>query len=115
MNGQTDELDRDLIVAHARFPGAYVLILRGTADMFTAEDLDVDFAAATMTGLRLVVDLGALEHGDETLLNLLLDAHRARGVELVGPLAPGFRRRLDTAGIADWFTVRPTLTCALDH
>ncbi|MFC8290684.1 hypothetical protein ACFUJ0_24985 [Streptomyces sp. NPDC057242] len=46
---------------HARFPVAYVLMLRGAADMFTAEALDVDFAAATMTGSRLVVDLGALE------------------------------------------------------
>ncbi|MFJ3819424.1 STAS domain-containing protein [Streptomyces sp. NPDC090056] len=113
MNDRTDGTDHGLTVLHARFPSAYVLTLRGTADMFTAEDLDVDFAAATTTGPRLVVDLGALEYGDETLLGLLLDAHRTHGVELVGPLSPSFQRRLDTTGITGWFTIHPTLTSAL--
>ncbi|MFF5638433.1 hypothetical protein [Streptomyces sp. NPDC012825] len=53
-----------------------------------------------MTGLSLVVDIGALGHSDKTLMNRLLGIHRIHGVEIVGPLAPGFRRRLDTASIA---------------
>ncbi|MER8267972.1 STAS domain-containing protein [Streptomyces griseus] len=102
-----------LHVVHAPFPGAYVLTLRGTADVTTCAALEDDFATATATGLRLIVDLAALEHGDESLLGLLINAHRTTGIELVGPLSPSFRRRLDTAGITGWFTIRPTLTAAL--
>ncbi|MFC7795361.1 hypothetical protein [Streptomyces cinereoruber] len=97
MNGQNSGPERELTVVHARFPGAYILMLRGTADRFTSEDLEIDFAAATLAGLRLVVDLGALEYGDEHLLYLLIDARLTSGIELVGPLSPSLKRRFDTA------------------
>ncbi|MEU0759353.1 STAS domain-containing protein [Streptomyces microflavus] len=105
--------DHDLIVVHAPFPGAYVLMLRGTADVCACEDLEDDFARATRSGLPLIVDLGALEFGDENLLGLLINARRAESAELVGPLSPSFRRRLDTTGVTAWFTVHPTLGAAL--
>ncbi|MEW1906209.1 hypothetical protein [Streptomyces sp. NPDC086147] len=94
---------------HARFPGAYVLILRGTAGRFTSEDLEIDFTAATLAGLRLVVDLDALEYGGKHLLYLLIDARLTSGIKLVGPLSPSLKRRFDTAGV----TTRFTLTSAL--
>ncbi|MFD7734220.1 anti-sigma factor antagonist [Kitasatospora phosalacinea] len=103
----------DLLVVHARFPTAYVLMLRGTADASAGEDLEAHFAWAAASGLRLIADLGALEFGDEILLGLLVNTRRAGGLDLVGPLSPSFRRRLHTAGLADWFTIHPTLTAAL--
>ncbi|WP_282202119.1 STAS domain-containing protein [Kitasatospora fiedleri] len=102
-------------MVHAPFPTAYVLTLRGTVDANAGEDLEADFARATSCGLRLIVDLGSLEHGDETLLGLLLDARPTGGLDLVGPLSPSLQRRLHTAGLADWFTIQPTLTAALHH
>ncbi|MER8261766.1 hypothetical protein [Streptomyces albidoflavus] len=55
----------------------------------------------------------SLEHGDENLLGLLIDARRTHGVELIGPLSPSFQRRLYTAGVTHWFTIHPALATAL--
>ncbi|WP_406251917.1 STAS domain-containing protein [Streptomyces cyaneofuscatus] len=100
-------------VVHAPFPHAYVLTLRGTADTASSDRLEDDFARATASGLPLIVDLGALEFGDETLLGLLLNARRTTGVELVGPLSPALQRRLDITGVTPWFALHPNLTTAL--
>ncbi|MYV70251.1 anti-sigma factor antagonist [Streptomyces sp. SID2131] len=106
---------RDLCIAHTVHPGAYLLTLHGTADAHTTEGLEDDFGYATAYGPRLVVDLSALTHGDETLLGLLVHARRFHDVELVGPLTPRFQRRLETAGVTAWFTVHPTLAAALNR
>ncbi|MYS11750.1 hypothetical protein GTW71_36195, partial [Streptomyces sp. SID6041] len=58
-------------------------------------------------------DLSTLVYGGDILLGLLLHARRFNDVELVGPLATAFQRRLDTAGVTTWFTLHPTLTAAL--
>ncbi|MFD7853411.1 STAS domain-containing protein [Streptomyces microflavus] len=112
MNDEADST-RALLVVHATLPSAYVLTLRGRADLTTSEALEGDFARATESGLPLIVDLGALTFGNEELLGLLIGARRTCGVTLVGPLSPSFRQRLDTVGVTAWFTVRPTLTAAL--
>lgn len=104
-----------LLVLHAPFPNAYVLTLRGTADTVTSEGLEHDFAPAADSGLPLIMDLGALKFGDETLLGHLITAHRSDGVELVGPLSPSFQRRLNRTGVTHWFTIHPTLAAALDR
>lgn len=104
----------DLLVLHALFPGAYVLTLRGTADATCGEGLEHVFARAAATGRRLIVDLAALEFGDEYLLGPLIEACRANGLELVGPLSPSVRHRLEITGITDLFTIHPTLSAALD-
>ncbi|MFJ9352521.1 STAS domain-containing protein [Streptomyces sp. NPDC101237] len=113
MNDPVSGSNHDLLVVHALFPEAYVLTLRGTADVRACEVLEDDFARATGAGLPLIVDLAALAFGDETLLGLLVSARRAGGVELVGPLSPSFQRRLDIAGVGTWFIVHPTLSAAL--
>ncbi|MER7760195.1 hypothetical protein [Streptomyces sp. NPDC097619] len=114
MSDPIDGFGEGLLVLHATFPGAYVVTLRGVADWNMPESLLRDhFTRAADTGLRLVVDLGALEYGSEELLGLLLDARRAGGLELVGPLGDSFRGRLDRAGVTAWFTIHPTLTAAL--
>ncbi|MFJ4675680.1 anti-sigma factor antagonist [Kitasatospora sp. NPDC088783] len=115
MNEPGSSTDHDLLVIHAPFPNAYVLMLRGSAAGRACEDLEDDLARATATGLPLVVDLAALAFGDENLLGLLIKARQAGGVELVGPLSPSFQRRLDTAGVTAWFTIHPTLSAALGH
>ncbi|MEK9523517.1 hypothetical protein MIU24_29680 [Streptomyces venezuelae] len=104
---------RDLRITHTVHPGAYLLTLSGTADAHTSERLEEDFVYAAAYGPRLVVDLSALVSGGATLLGLLLHARRFNDIELVGPLIPAFRRRLDTAGVTTWFTLHPTLTAAL--
>ncbi|MFD4127425.1 STAS domain-containing protein [Streptomyces globisporus] len=113
MDAPGSSTDHDLIVVHTAFPDAHVLMLRGTANAHAHEDLEKDLARAVGTGHRLIVDLTALEHGDENLLGLLIGARRTHGVELIGPLSPSFQHRLDTAGIAHWFTIHPTLATAL--
>ncbi|MFQ6144644.1 STAS domain-containing protein [Streptomyces seoulensis] len=115
MNGPSGDSHDGLDVLHAPFPGAYVLTLRGSADIVTADGLEDDFARATGSGLPLIVDLVALTFGDETLLGLLINARQDAGVELVGPLSPTFQRRLDTAGLTAWFTIHPTLSTALNR
>ncbi|MEU6807922.1 anti-sigma factor antagonist [Streptomyces sp. NPDC046831] len=96
---------------HTPFPTAYVLSHRSNAS--AGEDLEADFAWATASALRLIVDFGALEFGDDALLGLLINARRTGGLDLVGPLSPSFQRRVHTAGLSAWFTVHPTLTAAL--
>ncbi|GLW73425.1 hypothetical protein Kpho02_57240 [Kitasatospora phosalacinea] len=78
--------EQDLLVLHAVFDRAYVLLLRGAADN-TADGLDADFARAAASGLPVLVDLAALHHGSQEFLALLIDAHR-HGAELIGPLSP---------------------------
>ncbi|MFF5638443.1 STAS domain-containing protein [Streptomyces sp. NPDC012825] len=104
---------RGLRIVHTAHPGAHVLALHGTADASTTDGLEDDFLYATAYGPRLIVDLSGLLYGDETLLGLLLHARRFHDVDLAGPLAPGFQRRLQTGGVAAWFTIHPTLAAAL--
>ncbi|MER5882109.1 STAS domain-containing protein [Streptomyces sp. NPDC001910] len=109
------DADSPLHIVDARFPHAYVLTLHGCTDNSTSDLLDgafTDVAAAAGAG-ALVVDLGGLEFGDETLLGLLLNARKTRDVHLVGPLSPTFQRRLDTTDTTRVFTIHPTLTHAL--
>ncbi|MFD4543595.1 STAS domain-containing protein [Streptomyces bauhiniae] len=115
MNGPSSHIHDGLLVLHAPFPSAYVLTLRGTVNAIAGEDLEDDFARAADSGLPLIVDLGALEFGDETLLGHLITARRTAGIELVGPLCPSFQRRLDTAGVTNWFTIHPSLAAALNR
>ncbi|MFB6635344.1 anti-sigma factor antagonist [Streptomyces sp. NPDC056362] len=115
MNDRTSSTHHSLFVVHSPLPDRYVLMLRGIADSCAAEDLEDDFALATDTRLPLVVDLAALEFGDEALLGLLLHAQEAGSVTLVGPICDSFQRRLDTAGVTTLFTICPTLADALDR
>ncbi|MFD6826646.1 STAS domain-containing protein [Streptomyces sp. NPDC060085] len=113
MNDPAGNTHHGLLVLHAPFRDAYVLTLRGIADGSTRASLADDFARAADTGLPLIVDLAALEFGDENLLGLLLDAYRGGGLTLVGPLSSSFARRLDIAGLLTLFTIHPTLAAAL--
>ncbi|WP_435190672.1 STAS domain-containing protein [Streptomyces sp. bgisy126] len=115
MDGEAGPSDHDLLITHTAHPGAYVLTLSGAADNCATGTLEADFVYAAAFGPRLVVDLSALTFGNGTLLSLLVHARVSHDVELVGPLAPGFQRRLDTTGTTGWFTVHPTLAAALDH
>ncbi|MFG3041834.1 STAS domain-containing protein [Streptomyces sp. NPDC048330] len=115
MNDRTSGTDHSLLIVHSPLTDSYVLTLRGIADSRASEDLKADFARATDSRLPLVVNLAALQFGDEALLGLLLNAHQAGGVTLVGPICDSFQRRLDTAGVTTWFTICPTLNDALDR
>ncbi|MFF4345591.1 hypothetical protein ACFY00_37500 [Kitasatospora sp. NPDC001540] len=105
--------EQGLLVLHATFDRAYVLLLRGAADS-SVSGLGADFARAAASGLPVLVDLAALHNGGQEFLALLIDAHR-HGAELIGPLSPSLSLRLAMTGLTDWFTVHPTLTAALDH
>ncbi|WP_333770204.1 STAS domain-containing protein [Streptomyces sp. IBSBF 2435] len=108
-------IDNELTVIHARFhtPDAYVLTLRGVADIGRDDVLETAFADAAASVYPLIVDLGALTFADEQLLGLLLTATRTRPVVLVGPLPPTVTRRLALTGTEDVFTIQPNLTRAL--
>ncbi|MFI5721489.1 anti-sigma factor antagonist [Streptomyces cyaneofuscatus] len=106
--------DHGLRIQHTLFPTAYLLRLLGDMDS-TSYGLADAFSHAAGWGLPLIVDLSALGFGDAELLGHLLSAHQGPGLTLVGPLSGSFQRRLDTAGVAHVFTIRPTLAAALDR
>lgn len=97
-------------------PPAYVITLRGDADLLTHNAMKEAFDHVRDTGLDLVVDLSAMTFGDELLLGLLLAARATEPVTtvfLVGPVCDSFRRRLDTTGTTGVFLTHPDLTVAL--
>ncbi|MFD3973223.1 hypothetical protein [Streptomyces cyaneofuscatus] len=102
-----------LEIAHHRVRGAYVLVLRGATDIACDSELEDAFIHAMVGGLPLIVDLSELSSGDEELLGHLINAQRATEFALVGPVTPGFQRRLETTGTTALFTVHPDLTTAL--
>ncbi|MFF7328901.1 anti-sigma factor antagonist [Streptomyces sp. NPDC008150] len=111
--------DRGLEVVTTRHhaPPAYVIALRGDADLQVHKDMEEAFDQVHGSRLDLVVDLSGLTFGDELLLGLLLTARTADPtvtVTLVGPICDSFRRRLDVTGTTDVFTTHPTLATALD-
>lgn len=95
-------------------PPAYVIELRGEADLFTHHLLEETFTRARHSRLPVIVDLSALDYGDELLLALLLSARSSQCVALAGPICPAFRRRLDTTGALAAFDTFPDLAAALD-
>ncbi|MEU5137408.1 anti-sigma factor antagonist [Streptomyces californicus] len=101
-----------LRIQHTLYPAAYLLRLTGDTPP-TGHELAATFHHAAEWELPLIVDLSALGFGDEELLRHLLHAHRA-GLTLIGPISDSFQRRLDTTGVTDLFTIRPTLDAALD-
>ncbi|MFD7797435.1 STAS domain-containing protein [Streptomyces sp. NPDC059759] len=102
-----------LHVVDARLPGAYLLTLRGDTHSSCTSRLEEAFHHAAADGGPLIVDLGGLGFGDETLLGLLLDARGIGPVHLAGPISAAFQRRLDVTGTADIFTIHPDLSQAL--
>ncbi|MGW9302153.1 STAS domain-containing protein [Streptomyces cyaneofuscatus] len=103
------------MVQHTLYPAAYVLRLEGNADPTTRDVLATAFSLAANWSLPLIVDLSALDFGDEELLGHLIYAHQTSGLTLIGPISDLFQRRLDTTGLATLLTIRPTLTAALNH
>ncbi|MFF5775171.1 anti-sigma factor antagonist [Streptomyces californicus] len=107
-----DSDHHSLRIQHTLYPAAYLLRLIGDTHP-TSHELAAAFQHADAWALPLIVDLSALGFGDEELLRRLLHAHRT-GLTLIGPISDSFQRRLDTTGVTDLFTVRPTLDAALD-
>ncbi|MFE6918816.1 STAS domain-containing protein [Streptomyces rubiginosohelvolus] len=105
--------DRGLRISHTAYPTAYLLRLRGNALPAAGRNLAAAFDCAAGWGLPLIVDLSALDFGDEELLGHLVDARRTSGVTLVGPLSDSFRRRLETAGVTALFTIHLDVAAAL--
>ncbi|MCT6781890.1 MULTISPECIES: STAS domain-containing protein [Streptomyces] len=108
-----DAGDPGLRILHTVYPTAYLLRLRGNTLPATRGDLAAAFDSAAAWGLALIVDLSALDFGDEELLGHLINARRTSGITLVGPLSDSFRRRLDTAGVSALFTIQPNVAAAL--
>ncbi|MFD4595615.1 STAS domain-containing protein [Streptomyces rubiginosohelvolus] len=95
-------------------PNAYILTVRGVTGPGSSDVLDHAFTRATAVAQPVIVDLGALEFGDATLLGHLLGAYQSHRAVLVGPLSASFSRRLAITGAASVFTVHATLTQALN-
>ncbi|MFD5199214.1 anti-sigma factor antagonist [Streptomyces sp. NPDC058375] len=104
---------QSLLILEAVFrdPDFYVLTLRG-ASCDDEGGVQAAFTRAMLSKLPLIVDLGALHFGDETLLGHLIKALSRCPVLLVGPLSASFQRRLDTTGADALFIVLPTLSDA---
>ncbi|MFJ8251273.1 STAS domain-containing protein [Streptomyces sp. NPDC094466] len=113
MRNEVSSVVGGLEIAHYRVRGAYVLVLRGAADIADDPELEDAFIHAMVSGLPLIVDLSELSFGDEELLGHLIHAQRATEFALVGPITPAFQRRLDTTGTTALFTIHPDLTTAL--
>lgn len=105
----------EVVTTRHHAPPAYVIALRGDADLQVHRDMEEAFDRVRASRLDLVVDLSGLAFGDELLLGLLLTARTAEptaSVSLVGPLCDSFRRRLDVTGTTGVFTTHPTLDAA---
>ncbi|MFB8029335.1 MULTISPECIES: anti-sigma factor antagonist [unclassified Streptomyces] len=115
MDAPGDDIEDGLSVLGVTFhgPDAYVLTLRGITGPGDSGVLEEAFARATVAARPLIVDLGALEFGDESLLGILLHARLSHRTVLVGPLSASFSRRLAVTGTTTVFTIHPTLTQAL--
>ncbi|MFI5721482.1 hypothetical protein [Streptomyces cyaneofuscatus] len=82
-----------LTVQHTLYPAAYVLRLEGNADPTTSDALATTFSLAANWSLPLIVDLSALDFGDEELLGHLIYAHQTSGLTVMGPISDPFQRR----------------------
>ncbi|WP_432101324.1 STAS domain-containing protein [Streptomyces sp. WAC 04229] len=106
----------DLLVRiseHTR-PNACVLALLGSTGTWSTPVLRQAFHDAEATRRPLVVDLSALDFGDEVLLGLLLEAHTSpQGLVLLGPVTGTFARRLQRTGADQIFNTQNTLSLAL--
>ncbi|MEU5137428.1 anti-sigma factor antagonist [Streptomyces californicus] len=109
---RTDSYHHGLRIQHTLYPTAYLLRLAGDTDS-TGSEVAAAFHHAAAWELPLIVDLSALGFGDGELLRHLLHAYQD-GLTLVGPVSDSFQHRLDTTGVTDLFTIRPTLHAALD-
>lgn len=100
------------IIEHTR-PNACVLVLCGSAGVWSLTDLQQGFTRAAATGRPLIVDLSGLVSGDEVLLGLLLTARTTHGVTLAGPITASFSQRLTRTGTDQLFGTWDTLPLAL--
>ncbi|NJP65681.1 STAS domain-containing protein [Streptomyces spiramenti] len=104
-----------LIVLDVRLgaPPVQVLALRGSVDARTCDEVTRSVVRARSRSLPVVIDLGGLSFGDETLLGILLDCRDDVTTAFVGPLAASFERRLARTGAVGVLTIHATLGQAI--
>ncbi|WP_393087249.1 anti-sigma factor antagonist [Streptomyces sp. LN704] len=107
----------ELVAITTRYevPRAFVMLLRGCADLTSSGKLEEIFGEAAGSGCPVIVDLAGLAFGDEHLLGHLLAAREKGELMLVGPLSRQFHQRMDVTGTVECFDVQPDLTTALAH
>ncbi|WUT39816.1 STAS domain-containing protein [Streptomyces sp. NBC_00690] len=96
----TQSADQRPPVVARRDRGALILILSGEFDLDTIAPVTAAFDQAMTGPEAVVVDLAEVSFADSTMVNLLLQAHRALGTRfrLAAP-SPPVRRLIDLLGL----------------